>query len=270
MRSFTLVLVMIASPLVALAQAPPPDEPMPQPAAPPPPPEPQQQQTQPQPIEPTPMVPVPSPPPGYTPPDYTLPPGPAPTAARVIVTPEMAERWQHARVAYGVGSVTGLLGSGLTLSSVLVVAFTGYPCDPGDPAHALNPNDTCNPNNPNYRPARPTDAAPLLAYLGSSVSALGFIISASALGYEHHLLHELSSDPGRGLFGTGTAFGLIGFVGVGASYFFGLTNYLNPHDQGIAILATSISGTGLCLLGGILYSIDSGRMKRVWDRLGTF
>ena len=96
------------------------------------------------------------------------------------------------------------------------------------------------------------------------------MLSASGLGYQHHLLYELGGDVSRGVFAGGTTIGLMGFLSVGASYFFGFTNYLNPHDQGIAILATSITGTGLCLLGGLLYTIDAGRMKRAWDRLGTF
>ncbi|HWE30054.1 MAG TPA: hypothetical protein VHB97_18720, partial [Polyangia bacterium] len=67
-----------------------------------------------------------------------------------------------------------------------------------------------------------------------------------------------------------TTFGLVGFAGVGASYFFGLTNYLNPHDQGVAILATSLSGTALCAIAGILYAVDSSRVKRAWRGLTTF
>src|SRR4051794_19289789 len=100
----------------------------------------------------------------------------------------MSHRWHRARVLYGVGSVTGLVGTALTLSSVLVVAFTGYPCsepDP-DPLHVLSGN-ACPVTNGVVAQPKPTDAAPLLAYLGSSVSALGFVLSASALGYQHHL-----------------------------------------------------------------------------------
>jgi hypothetical protein len=183
---------------------------------------------------------------------------------------EMADRWHRGRVLYGIGSVTSLLGSALTLSSVITVAVTGYPCDPNDAFHQLNPNDTCNPNNPNFRPAQPTDAAPLLGYMGSTASALGFVLSAAGLGYQHHLLHELEADPGRAMFAAGTTFGVMGFATVGASYFFGFTNYLNPHDQGLAILATTITGTALCLLGGLLYTIDEGRMQRIWRRISTF
>ena len=182
----------------------------------------------------------------------------------------MAARWHHARIVSAVGTVLGLLGSGLTLSSVLVVAITGYPCNPNDPMHATNPNDSCNPNSAIYNPPAPTDPAPLLAYIGSSASAVGFVFSAAGLGYQHHLLGEMQADIGRGYFGGGTAFGLLGFVSVGASYFFGFTNYLNAHDQGTAILTSSITGAALCALGGLLYAVDSSHMKSAWQRLTTF
>jgi hypothetical protein len=192
------------------------------------------------------------------------------TPPRRTVSPDMVDRWHRGRVLYGIGSVAGLLGSGLTISSVLIVAITGYPCDPNDPIHQLNPNDSCNRNSASYRAPKPTDPAPLLAYIGSSTSALGFIFSASGLGYQHSLLRELDIDPGRGLFAAGTTLGLVGFLGVGAGYFFGLTNFLDAHDQGIAILASSISGTVLCAVGSLLYTIDESRLKRAWQRFSTF
>ena len=49
-----------------------------------------------------------------------------------------------------------------------------------------------------------------------------------------------------------------------------ISNYLAPHDQGVAILASSITGTVLCTLGGILYAADAAKMKRIWLRLSTF
>ena len=76
------------------------------------------------------------------------------------------------------------------------------------------------------------------------------------------MLDHLGADPGRGAFGVGTTFGLVGFLGVGPSYFFGLTDYFNPHDQSVAILATSLTGTALCAIAGILYSVDSSHLKR--------
>src|SRR5207302_4922451 len=139
----------------------------------------------------------------------------APSANRIVVSPQMQARWNRARVLYGLGGVTGLIGSGLTISSVLIVVITGYPCNPNDPIHGINPKDTCNKMGTMYQPPKPSDAVPLLAYLGSSVSALGFVFSAAGLGQQHHLLRELSADTPRGLFYGGTVLGVMGFSAVG-------------------------------------------------------
>ena len=214
-------------------------------------------------------------PPAFSNPAPLAPPAVAfstPSSPRLTVSAEMGARWHRGRVLYGLGSYTGLLGSGLTLSSVLVVAITGYPCNPDDPLHSINPNpnDSCSRNSPKYDPPSPTDPVPLLSYIGSSVSALGFVFSAAGLGSQHLLLSELQADTGRGIFAGGTTLGLLGFVSVGFSYFFGLTNYLSPHDQGVAIFASSLTGTVLCFVGGILYTADASRMKKVWQRLSSF
>jgi hypothetical protein len=189
----------------------------------------------------------------------TLPPG------KVYVSREMRTRWSNARTMYGFGGFTGLAGTALTISSVIVVAATGYPCNPHDP---LNPGrDRCNETN---MTASPTDAAPLLGYLGSSLSAFGFVFSAGGLGWQHKLLRELGNDTSRGIFYGGTALGVSGFVATGLGYFWGLTDYLSPHDQGIAILATTITSTVLCALGSLLFTIDSTRVKKVFERLNAF
>jgi hypothetical protein len=181
----------------------------------------------------------------------------------------MAARWRHARNLGNAGMFFGLGGMALTLSSAIYVGVTGYPCNPNDPIAAANPNNPCNQNNMLYRNPQPTDPAPLLGYLGASTSALGFILSASSLGYQHHLLHKLDADPGRGVFAAGTVFGVLGFVAVGVSYFIGLTDYLGPRDQALAILGTSITSTFFSALGSLLYMIDSQRTKRAWNRLPT-
>jgi hypothetical protein len=186
-------------------------------------------------------------------------------AGKVYVSREMRTRWSNARIMYGFGGFTGLAGTALTISSVIVVAATGYPCNPHDP---LNPGrDRCNETN---MTAAPTDAAPLLGYLGSSLSAFGFVFSAGGLGWQHKLLRELGNDTSRGIFYGGTALGVSGFVATGLGYFWGLTDYLSPHDQGIAILATTITSTVLCALGSLLFTIDSRRVKQVFERLNAF
>jgi hypothetical protein len=193
-----------------------------------------------------------------------------PPAPQPFVSSELLGRWHTARNLYGFGTITGLLGTGLTLSSIIVVAATGYPCDPTEHALSGNTNDSCNPNSPKYHPAKPTDAATLLAYMGSSASALGFVFSASGLGYQHAILKELGNDPGRDVFHAGTAFGVLGFASVGAGYFFGLTHYLNSRDQALAILSTTIIGAGLCELGSLLYTIDASRTKKAFQKYSTW
>jgi hypothetical protein len=163
-------------------------------------------------------------------------------------------RWRDARILSVTGSVVNALGTGLSLASVVYIGVTHWPPSAGEV----------------LTPARPSDVGPALAYAGASASAAGFVLNASGLGYEHHVLNLLGADPGRGMFGAGTALGLVGFASVGASYFFGLTDYLNPHDQGIAILATSLAGTALCAIAGILYAADSSRVKKAWASVSSF
>ncbi len=254
---------MAASSGVALAQTDPPPYDAPPPSNPP-------SYTNPPPPS-SPSYPPYTPPSYATPaPPYTPPPPGSNASAPTFLSEETIGRWHRGRVLYGLGGVTGLIGAGLTISSVLIVAITGYPCDPNSAAHQLNPKDTCNKNGTNYKPPKPTDPEPLLAYMGSSVSAAGFIFSAAGLGWQHHVLKELDADIDRGLFHAGTAFGVFGNAAVGAGYFFGFSKYLNPHDQAIAVLATTITGAGLCALGTLLYTIDAGRAKRAWDRFSTF
>lgn len=184
-----------------------------------------------------------------------MPPAPPVlTVSRARPSPDMVSRWHTARVLSVTGSVLNVIGTGLSVGSVIYIVATDYP-----------PSTT-----QLLAPAKPSDPGPALAYAGASVSAAGFILSAAGLGMEHHLLDQLTADPGRGLFGVGTTFGIVGFGGVGLSYFFGLTNYLNPHDQSVAILATSLTGTALCAIAGILYSVDSSRVKRAWEFVTTF
>jgi hypothetical protein len=166
----------------------------------------------------------------------------------------MVRRWHTARVLSVLGTVINTIGTGLSMASIIYIAVTNYP---PSAANLL-------------APARPTDAGPALAYAGASASAVGFALNAAGLGWEHRLLGEVGADPGRGLFGAGTALGVLGFATVGASYFFGLTDYLNPHDQSVAILATSLSGTALCAIAGLLYAIDSSHVKRAWRTFNNF
>lgn len=188
------------------------------------------------------------------PPVVAPPPPPVVTSLHASPSPDMVRRWHTARVLSVLGSVLNVIGTGLSLSSAVYIAVTDYPPS----ANQL------------LTPAKPSDPGPALAYAGASTSALGFVLSAAGLGYEHHLLDELGADPGRGMFGVGTTFGIVGFAGVGMSYFFGLTDHLNPHDQSVAILATSLSGTALCAIAGILYAVDSSHVKDAWTGVMRF
>jgi hypothetical protein len=201
--------------------------------------------------------PAPLPPPPPRPPTVTITAPPLavqPLPTRITPEADVIARWQRARIVSVIGTLLSLVGTGLSLASVIYVAATHYPPSAQD---LLNP------------PA-PSDPGPVLAYVGSSTSAAGFIFSATALGYEHRILDRVGVDPGRGFFAAGTAIGLLGFTAVGASYFFGLTHYLDPHDQQVAVLATSIGGAALCGLAGLIYVFDSSRDKKVWKRLSTF
>ncbi|HEY7956754.1 MAG TPA: hypothetical protein VII38_15730 [Polyangia bacterium] len=173
---------------------------------------------------------------------------------RPVITPQMASRWRGARTLYIFGDLIGLAGTGLSLSSAIYVFATGYPPSADDFVH----------------PAKASDTGPVLAEVGAAASAVGFAMSAGGLGWQHHLLDELGADRGRGLFIGGTAVGVIGLVAVAASYFFGFTNYLNPHDRTVAALSTSLGGAALCATGSLLYSVDSSRVKQVWRDLTSF
>ncbi|MGZ3426059.1 MAG: hypothetical protein ACXVCV_05380 [Polyangia bacterium] len=175
-------------------------------------------------------------------------------AVRAPLPPTTILRWRHARVLSGFGTAFGLIGTGLSLSSAIYIVATGYPPNANDFLH----------------PARPSDTGPALAYAGASVSAAGFAMSAGGLGWQHRILGELGADRGRGMYIGGTVVGLIGLVAVGAGYFFGLTDYLNPHDQSIAVLTTSLAGTALCTTAAGLYATDSSRVKEIWKSLMTF
>jgi hypothetical protein len=193
------------------------------------------------------------PPPPMPPPDATatIPSPPlvvAPLPLRITPPPEEVSRWRSARIASVVGSLVSLVGSGLSVAAVIYVAVT--------PA--------------GINPPSPSDPGTALAYAGSTTSAAGFVISATALGVEHRILDRLGVDPGRGPFAVGTTIGILGFTTVGTSYLFGLTHIFEPNNQQVAVLVTTIGGAALCGIAGLFYAIDSSRNKKAWTRLGTF
>jgi hypothetical protein len=216
-------------------------------------------ETQANPVVPAPVAPPPTP--------ATPPPGPEPAATirqvittpegrlRVVPGPQQVDRWRRARIVSSLGTFTGIAGIGLSLSSAIYVAVKDYP---------PSANDVLAPS------AKPSDVGPVLAYTGASISAVSFLLTAGGLGAEHAVLSHLGIDTGRGYFAAATTLGVFGLLSTGTSYFFGFTNYLNSHDQSVAILTTSITGTALCGLASILYLVDSSRMKRNWKTFTTF
>jgi len=178
-----------------------------------------------------------------------------PATLHAAPSPDTVTAWHTARFLSVFGSVLSIAGTGLSLASIIYIGATNYP---------PSANSLLTPQ------AKPSDPGPVLAYVGSSASAVGFVFTATGLGLEHNILDKMGADPGRGIFGVGTTFGIVGFSGVALSYFFGLTNYLNPHDQSIAILTTTIGGAALCGIASILYSIDSSHVKKAWSDLTTF
>jgi hypothetical protein len=174
--------------------------------------------------------------------------------SRTPLEPVTITRWHRARILNGFGTAFGLIGTGLSLSSTIYVLATGYPPSASDFVH----------------PAKPSDTAPVLAFVGSGVSALGFTMSAGGLGWEHRILGELGADPGRGMFVGGTVVGVLGVLAIGVSYFLAFTDYLNPRDQTIAGIATSLGGAALCTTASALYATDSSHLKRAWKTLTTF
>jgi hypothetical protein len=139
----------------------------------------------------------------------------------------------------------GLIGSGLSLAGIFIT--TGYGFDP----------------NSKY-----TQIGPDLAYAGSAATGAGVLFAATGLGIEHSALRLAGVDPGYGLYATGTLFGILGLAGIGASYFLGLTNYVN--DSAVIGFGCSIASAVVLTVGGLFYVADSNRMRRIYARLTTF
>ncbi len=175
----------------------------------------------------------PAPPPGYAPPPPAAPALPAATVSR----------FRSGRVLYGVGTAVGLIGSGLTVASIVLTSVYGIGPGPGQ-----------------YGPA--------LAYAGSGASGVAVLFAATGLGLQHSALASVGADTGRGLFATGTLFGILGLAGVGSSYYFGLAKPVDNSDT--IAFGISIAATVLLSVGGILYFADESRMVRIYRRLTTF
>lgn len=177
-----------------------------------------------------------------------VPGGPPPILPAVTpMSPMMLQRYRTGRALYGVGTALGLVGSGLTLASIVVTAVYGF-------------DKTTDPSK--------TIIGPSLAYAGSGATGAGFFFSATGLGLEHSALASIGQDPGRGLYGVGTLLGILGIGGIGASYFFSLTNYVDNSTT--VAFGTSIAASVLLTVGGLLYFSDQTRLGVIYRRLTTF
>jgi hypothetical protein len=173
---------------------------------------------------------------------------------RPLPPPALVAQWRSARVMNGFATAIGLLSAGLSISSAVYVAATHYPPSPNDFVAA----------------PRPSDPGQVMSFVASGSSAFAFALAAGGLAWRHRILRKLDADPGRGLFAGGTAVGLIGLVAVASSYFVGFTHYVDPHDQSIVVLSTTLGGAALCNIATALYAKDSSNLTKAWKRLTTF
>ena len=164
---------------------------------------------------------------------------PAPTGGP---PPLVARRFRTGRILYGVGTTVGLVGSGLTLSGIVVSSIYGVDGELGSVGRGLT-------------------------YGGAGASGLGVIMTATGLGLQHSALRSIGVDPGRGLYAIGTLFAILGLGGVVTTYYLGAAK--PDHYEEIS-LGSSIGASVLLGVGGILYFIDHGRMLKVYHRLTTF
>ncbi len=166
----------------------------------------------------------------------------------------LMRQWRGARVMAGFANVIGLVSTGLSMSDTIYVLAAHYP-----------------PNLTTFtKPPSPSDSGQALSYTSASSSVFAFGLAAGGLAWRHHILRQLGADTGRTLYFSGTIVGLVGFLSIATSYIVGFAPGLNPHDQSIAVLATSLGGSALCNTGTLMYATDATRMQRVWKRITTF
>lgn len=163
------------------------------------------------------------------------------------MSPLALRRFRTGRALYGVGTALGLVGSGLTVASIIVTAVYGLDASSGQSTALIGPS---------------------LAYAGSGATGAGFIFGATGLGLQHSALDLVGRDPGRGMYAAGTLFGILGLCGIGTSYFFGLTHVVD-HSTEIAF-GTSIAASAFLTIGGLLYFSDINRLAAAYRRLTTF
>jgi hypothetical protein len=154
----------------------------------------------------------------------------------------MVSSFRTGRTVYAVSKLSNLIGSGLHVSSIIVTSIYGFGPGPGQ-----------------YGPG--------LAYGGSLVNAVGFVLGAAGLWKEHSALAMIGADPGRRLYVAGTVLGALGIAVVGTSSYFAFSNYNNGPE---IAFGTAIAAAVLLSAGGILHAIDNRRLNILFRRLTTF
>lgn len=166
-----------------------------------------------------------------------------PAAGTTVDQARMQRRFKAGRVLYGVGTGLGMVGAGLTVSSIVVGSALGLEGTSGQ-------------------------VAPILAYTGTGMTGGAFILSATGLGLQHSALMSRQADPGRGLFATGTVLGTLGLFGVGASYFLSATQLFDAATP--TAFGVSLGATALMTLGGLFYFADARRLGQAYRRITSF
>ncbi len=166
------------------------------------------------------------------------------------LSPLVHHRYRAGRVVYTVGNVLSFTGNSLTLASIIVSAVYGLGLDQSEDKITGR-------------------IGPGLAYAGASATGAGFIMIATGLGLQHSALALVGQDPGRGMYGAGTALGILGLCGIGTSYFFALTKF-GGDSSTIAAFSASVAAGTLLTIGSILYLSDSLRIQKAYRRLTTF
>lgn len=190
------------------------------------------------------------PPAAMPPADPTVLRGAPPPLPRTYV-----RQWRGARTMNGFADAIGLLSGGLSIANAIYVAAAHYPPSASDFV-AQKPS--------------PGDPAQVMSWVSSGSSAFAFGLAAGGLAWRHNILRKLGADPGRGLFIAGTVVGLVGIASIVASYVVGFSDLGNPHDQSIAVLATSLGGSAISNIGTAMYASDASKLQKAWKALTTF
>jgi hypothetical protein len=158
--------------------------------------------------------------------------------------PRLVARFHAGRNVHVAGAVVGLLGNGLSLTSIILTSVYGLDQSEDTLTSRLGPG---------------------MAYAGAAANGAAFIMSATGIGLQHSALQLIGQDTGRGLYASGTALGVLGLCGIGTSYFFRFSNYVDNSSS--VAFGASITAAVLLTISGVLYFIDATRVEKAFKRL---